>query len=78
MSDIVALLHCLTPYVSNTTMRQMQQIVYAVAVYPGSGDDVEQRTLGGTRGQLSNDSALVPYAVGLGDNVVVDCPNIFA
>jgi len=34
MSDIVALLHCLTPYVSNTTMRQMKQIVYAVLCIP--------------------------------------------
>jgi putative transposase len=34
MSDIVALLHCLTPYVSNTTMRQMKQIVCAVLCIP--------------------------------------------
>jgi putative transposase len=34
MSDIVALLHCLTPYLSNTTMRQMKQIVLAVLCIP--------------------------------------------
>lgn len=34
MNDIVALLHCLTPYVSNTTMRQLQQIVLAVLCIP--------------------------------------------
>jgi putative transposase len=30
MNDIVALLHCLAPYLSNTTIRQMKQIVCAV------------------------------------------------
>jgi putative transposase len=30
MNDIVALFHCLAPYLSNTTRRQMQHIVYAV------------------------------------------------
>jgi len=34
MTDIVALLHCLTPYLSNTTMRQMKQIVFAVLCIP--------------------------------------------
>jgi putative transposase len=34
MTDIVALLHCLTPYVSNTTMRQMKHIVFAVLCIP--------------------------------------------
>ena len=34
MNDIVALLHCLTPYLSNTTMRQMRQIVFAVLCIP--------------------------------------------
>jgi putative transposase len=34
MSDIVALLYCLTPYVSKTTMRQMKQIVYAIVCIP--------------------------------------------
>jgi putative transposase len=34
MSDIVALLHCLTPHVSNTTLRQMKQIVCAVLCIP--------------------------------------------
>jgi putative transposase len=34
MTDIVALLHCLTPYLSHTTMRQMKQIVYAVLCIP--------------------------------------------
>lgn len=34
MNDIVALLHCLTPYLSNTTMRQMKQIVFAVLCIP--------------------------------------------
>ena len=34
MSDIVALLHCLTPYVSNTTLRQMKHIVFAVLCIP--------------------------------------------
>lgn len=34
MSDIVALLHCLTPYLSNRTMRQMKHIVFAVLCIP--------------------------------------------
>jgi hypothetical protein len=34
MNDIVALLHCLTPYLSKTTMRQMKQIVFAVLCIP--------------------------------------------
>ena len=34
MTDIVTLLHCLTPYLSNTTMRQMKQIVFAVLCIP--------------------------------------------
>jgi len=34
MNDIVALLHCLTPYVSNTAMRQMKRIVQAVLCIP--------------------------------------------
>jgi putative transposase len=34
MTDIVALLHCLTPYLSNTTMRQMKPIVFAVLCIP--------------------------------------------
>ena len=34
MSDIVALLHCLTPYLSNTTMRQLKQVVFAVLCIP--------------------------------------------
>jgi putative transposase len=34
MDDIVALLHCLTPYLSNTTMRQMKQIVFALLCIP--------------------------------------------
>lgn len=34
MNDIVALLHCLTPYLSNTTMRQMKQIVFALLCIP--------------------------------------------
>lgn len=34
MSDIVALLHCLTPYVSKTTMRQMKQIVFVLLCIP--------------------------------------------
>lgn len=34
MTDIVALLHCLTPYLSNTTMRQMKSIVFAVLCIP--------------------------------------------
>ena len=48
------------------------------AVYPGSGHNVEHRALDGTRGQLSDDPALVPYAVGLGGNVVVDYSSTFA
>jgi len=35
MNDIVALLHCLTPYLSPTTMRQMRQVVFAVLCIPG-------------------------------------------
>ena len=34
MNDIVALLHCLTPYLSKTTFRQMKQIVYAILCIP--------------------------------------------
>ncbi|HEX3050384.1 MAG TPA: transposase [Aggregatilineaceae bacterium] len=34
MNDIVALLHCLAPYLSSTTMRQMKQIVFAVLCIP--------------------------------------------
>jgi putative transposase len=34
MNDIVALLHCLTPYLSNTTMRQLKQIVFAMLCIP--------------------------------------------
>ena len=34
MTDIVALIHCLTPYLSNTTMRQMKQIIFAVLCIP--------------------------------------------
>lgn len=34
MSDIVALLHCLTPHLSDTTLRQMKQIVFAVLCIP--------------------------------------------
>ncbi len=34
MNDIVALLHCLTPYLSNTTIRQMKHIVFAVLCIP--------------------------------------------
>jgi putative transposase len=34
MSDIVALLHCLTPYVSKTTLRQLNHIVFAVLCIP--------------------------------------------
>jgi putative transposase len=34
MSDIVALLHCLTPYLSNTTLRQLNHIVFAVLCIP--------------------------------------------
>ena len=37
MSDIVALLHCLTPYLSNTTMRQLKQVVFAVLCIPDRG-----------------------------------------
>ena len=34
MSDIVALLHCLTPHLSNTTLQQMKQIIYAMMCIP--------------------------------------------
>ncbi len=34
MSDIVALLHCLTPYLSNTTLRQLKQVVFALLCIP--------------------------------------------
>jgi putative transposase len=34
MNDIVALLHCLTPYLSHTTMRQLKHIVFAVLCIP--------------------------------------------
>jgi putative transposase len=34
MNDIVALLHCLTPYLSSTTMRQMQPIIVALLCIP--------------------------------------------
>jgi putative transposase len=34
MSDIVALLHCLTPHLSNTTLRQLKQIVFAALCIP--------------------------------------------
>lgn len=34
MNDIVALLHCLTPYLSNTTQRQLTHIVCAVLCIP--------------------------------------------
>jgi len=34
MSDIVALLHCLTPHLSNTTLRQLNHIVLAVLCIP--------------------------------------------
>jgi putative transposase len=34
MNDIVALLHCLTPYLSNTTLRQMKHIVFAALCIP--------------------------------------------
>jgi putative transposase len=34
MNDIVALLHCLTPYLSNTTLRQMTHIIFAVLCIP--------------------------------------------
>lgn len=34
MTDIVALLQCLTPYLSKTTMRQRQHIVFAVLCIP--------------------------------------------
>ena len=34
MNDIVALLHCLTPYLSHTTMRQLKQVVFAVLCIP--------------------------------------------
>jgi len=34
MSDIVALLHCLTPYLSHTTMRQLKQVIFAVLCIP--------------------------------------------
>lgn len=34
MNDIVAPLHCLTPYLSSTTMRQLKQIVFAVLCIP--------------------------------------------
>ena len=34
MNDIVALLHCLIPYVSKTTMRQMKHIVFALLCIP--------------------------------------------
>jgi putative transposase len=35
MSDIVALLHCLTPYLSNTTTRQLSHIVVAILMMTG-------------------------------------------
>lgn len=34
MNDIVALLHCLTPYLSKTTMRQMKAIIIALLCIP--------------------------------------------
>jgi putative transposase len=34
MNDIVALLHCLMPYLSNTTMRQLKQIIFAMLCIP--------------------------------------------
>jgi putative transposase len=34
MNDIVALLHCLTPYLSNTTLRQMKHLVFAALCIP--------------------------------------------
>jgi putative transposase len=34
MRDIVALLHCLTPYMSKTTLRQLNHIVFAVLCIP--------------------------------------------
>lgn len=34
MNDIVALLHCLAPHVSNTTLRQLKQTVFAVLCIP--------------------------------------------
>lgn len=34
MNDIVALLHCLTPHLSNTTLRQLKHIVFAVLCIP--------------------------------------------
>ena len=48
------------------------------AVYPGSGDDVEHGPLDGRRGQLSNDSAVVSYAAGVGGDVVGHHPNALA
>lgn len=34
MNDIVALLHCLTPYLSKTMMQQLKQVVFAVLCIP--------------------------------------------
>ena len=48
------------------------------AVYPGSGDDVEHNPVDRTRGQLSNDPALVSYAAGLGRHIVGHHPNALA
>ena len=47
-------------------------------VHPGSGNDVEHRTLDGMWGQLSNDPTLVSYAAGLGRHGVGYHPNAFA
>ena len=47
-------------------------------VHPGSGDDVEHRTLDGTWGQLSDGTTLVSHAVGLGDDLVDHCAGLSA
>ena len=47
-------------------------------VHPGSGNDVEHRTLDRTRGQLSNGATLVSHVVGLGDDLVDHRASVFA
>ena len=64
--DIVALLQCLQPTVTTTTLRQCSRIVLAHAGHDGTCHDVGPLPLGRPRGQLSDRAALFLHGASRG------------
>ena len=66
MMDIVALLQCLRPHVTATTLRQFSRITRGDAGHDRAGDDGRHRALGRQRRQLSHHPALFRHGASRG------------